>query len=37
MADDVWERENVGFDVCGYQWAIERFGEERLAEYDELI
>lgn len=37
VADDVWERENVGFDVWGYKEAMERFGMERLGEYDELI
>lgn len=37
VADTVWERENVGFDVWGYKEAQERFGWERLAEYDELI
>ncbi|MGP6171519.1 rhamnan synthesis F family protein [Microbacterium sp. A204] len=37
VADDVWERENVGFDVWGYKDALERFGYDRLAAYDELI
>lgn len=37
VADEVWERPNVGFDVGGYQEALERFGFDRLAEYDELI
>lgn len=37
VADDVWERENVGFDVWGYKEGMERFGMDRLAEYDELI
>ncbi|UXW84854.1 rhamnan synthesis F family protein [Microbacterium azadirachtae] len=37
VADEVWERENVGFDVWGYKEAMERFGFDRLAEYDELI
>lgn len=37
VADTVWVRENVGFDVWGYKTALEHFGEERLAEYDELI
>ena len=37
VADTVWQRENVGFDVWGYKEALERFGGERLAEYDELI
>jgi rhamnosyltransferase len=37
VADTVWQRENVGFDVWGYKSALEEFGEERLAGYDELI
>lgn len=37
VADDVWERENVGFDVWGYKESLERFGFDRLAEYDEMI
>ena len=37
VADTVWVRENVGFDVWGYKSALEHFGQERLAEYDELI
>ncbi|MDL5352573.1 rhamnan synthesis F family protein [Microbacterium sp. zg-YB36] len=37
VADTVWERENTGFDVGGYKAALAEFGEERLAEYDELI
>ena len=37
VADTVWVRENVGFDVWGYKAAMEEFGRERLAEYDELI
>lgn len=37
VADHVWTRENIGFDVWGYKEALERFGEDRLAEYDELI
>lgn len=37
VADEVWERPNVGFDVWGYKEAMERFGFDRLAEYDELI
>lgn len=37
VADTVWERENVGFDVWGYKEALERFGEERLAQFDEVI
>ena len=37
VADDVWQRENEGFDVGGYQAVLERFGEARLAEFDELV
>ena len=33
----VWERENVGFDVWAYKEAMEQFGAERLADYDEVI
>ena len=37
VADTVWVRENVGFDVWGYKEAMETFGQDRLEEYDELI
>ncbi|MFB7843329.1 rhamnan synthesis F family protein [Microbacterium sp. NPDC056052] len=37
VADEVWQRDNVGFDVGGYKEALTRFGFDRLAEYDELI
>lgn len=37
VADTVWVRENVGFDVWGYKEAMEQFGQSRLEEYDELI
>ena len=37
VADTVWVRENVGFDVWGYKSALAHFGMQRLAEYDELI
>jgi len=37
VADTVWQRDNSGFDVWGYKSALAEFGEERLAEYDELI
>ena len=37
VADHVWTRENIGFDVWGYKEALARFGDEQLAEYDELI
>lgn len=36
-ADDVLVRRNVGFDVWGYKEGLERLGEERVAEFDELI
>ena len=37
IADTVWERENVGFDVWAYKEAIETFGYDKLADFDELI
>ena len=37
VSDTIWQRENVGFDVWGYKEALAEFGEERLAEYDELL
>ena len=37
VADTVWARENVGFDVWAYKEAMETFGADRLAEYDELV
>jgi len=37
VADTVWVRENVGFDVWAYKEAMETVGMEHLAEYDELI
>ena len=37
VSDTVWERENVGFDVWGYKSALKHMGQERLAEFDELI
>jgi lipopolysaccharide biosynthesis protein len=37
VADAVWERENVGFDVGAYKEALERFGHNNLADFDELI
>ncbi|MFP5251558.1 MAG: rhamnan synthesis F family protein [Actinomycetes bacterium] len=36
VADTVWERENVGFDVMAYRDAMREFGWDRLAGYDEL-
>ena len=37
VADTVWTRENVGFDVWAYKEAMETFGMDALAEFDELI
>lgn len=37
LVDTIWVRPNEGFDVWGYKSALEEFGRERLAEYDELI
>ncbi|MGL4340632.1 MAG: rhamnan synthesis F family protein [Rhodoglobus sp.] len=37
IVDDVWERENIGLDVDAYHWALEKFGSERLSQFDELI
>ncbi len=37
VADVVWVRDNVGFDVGAFDAAMTRFGSERLAEYDELV
>lgn len=37
VADTVWERSNTGFDVWGYKSALDEFGSERLAAYDELV
>jgi rhamnosyltransferase len=37
LVDTIWLRPNVGFDVWGYKEALSEFGEERLAEFDELI
>jgi rhamnosyltransferase len=37
VADTVWARENVGFDVWAYKEAMRIFGTGRLAGYDELI
>jgi lipopolysaccharide biosynthesis protein len=33
----VVERENVGYDVTAYKYAIDRIGYEEIATYDELI
>ena len=37
VADTVWARKNVGFDVWAYKEAMETFGMDRLGEFDELI
>lgn len=37
VADEVWERDNLGFDVGAYKESLTRFGFDRLADYDELI
>lgn len=37
VADTVWVRPNVGYDVWAYKEALQRFGRTRLAEYDELL
>lgn len=37
VADTVWVRENVGFDVWGYKEALDQVGLDRLREFDELI
>ncbi len=36
VSDEVWERDNIGFDVEGYKWAIAEFGD-RMNDFDELI
>lgn len=37
VADTVWVRENIGYDVGAYQDALAAFGRDHLAEYDEII
>jgi len=37
VADIVYCRENIGFDVWGYKEAMEVYGEDRLNSYDEVI
>jgi len=37
VADTVWVRENVGFDVWAYKEAMKVFGADRLTAFDELI
>lgn len=37
VADEVWERDNVGFDAYAHREAMARFGWDRLVEYDEVL
>lgn len=37
FADEIFERENVGFDIGAYRAALGRIGAAKLAEYDELM
>lgn len=37
VADVVYVRENIGYDVWGYKEAMEVFGLEKLEQYDELV
>jgi rhamnosyltransferase len=37
VADRVWARENVGYDVWAYKEAMQVFGADALAEFDELV
>lgn len=37
VADEVFERENTGFDVGAYKAAIEHIGWNKLMKYDELV
>lgn len=37
LVDEVFERENKGFDVWAYKEAQDHIGWDRLAEFDELI
>ncbi|UQN14399.1 rhamnan synthesis F family protein [Gulosibacter sp. ACHW.36C] len=37
VVDEVFERENVGFDSGAYRSAIGRVGYSKLAEYDEVL
>jgi len=36
-ADEVWYRENKGYDVGGYKYAVDRLGVEAIAAYDEFV
>ena len=33
----VWQRENQGFDVGAYRYALQKIGWDRIGRYDELI
>lgn len=37
VADTVWVRDNVGYDVWAYRDAMRAFGDERIAEFDEIV
>mgnify|MGYP002510168861 CR=1 FL=1 len=37
VSDEIYERENEGFDVWAYKKGIERAGWDTIGEYDELI
>ena len=37
IADEVFIRENIGFDVWAYKQAMEHIGWKNIYEYDELI
>ena len=37
VSDDVFERENIGFDVWGYKEGQERIGWDALSGFDEVI
>ncbi|GMA94250.1 hypothetical protein GCM10025881_10740 [Pseudolysinimonas kribbensis] len=37
VTDEIFQRENVGFDAWGYKEALDAFGEDRLADYDEVL
>lgn len=37
VADEIFERDNIGFDVGAYRAALGQIGWDRLAEYDELL
>ncbi|MBN9139603.1 MAG: hypothetical protein J0H23_02140 [Micrococcales bacterium] len=36
VSDEIWQRENVGFDVGGFREGLSRLGSE-IADYDEII